>query len=342
MKKLIPKLFLLLVPVLIYYIVVYITAPFNVFHYCHVRVTGAADNSNYIKTRYVVEHPDRYNAFVIGSSRVANIPEEGLPKELSGTELSWYNLETAMASVKDGCEALKSLLDHGVDVKYVVLGIDEVSMWRTYDQSCSELMGMPYQKYEENPLKFYYEYLKVKPQLKQFMKVFNQTDKDKKTTEMFYEYGVQLPNTDTSVPAKKDHMMEPLGCGEYTSSEPPQECIQALTEIRDICESNGIELVVYTSPVHGATYREAASKGYLDFLVDAAEVVDYYNFSGINEYTDDQTYYFDNSHFVPYVGLKMEEVMFSGARNEDVTAFGAYITSAGSAELVKHLEGQLE
>ena len=342
MKKLVPKLLLLLIPILIYYCVVYMTDPFNIFHYDHVRITEATDNSNYIKTRYVTENPGRYNAFVLGSSRVANIPEVGLPKEIDGTALRWYNMETAMASVKDNCEALKTLLQKGVDVKYVVLGIDEISMYRTYEQSCSELGSMPYQKYEENPVKFYYQYLKVKPKLKLLIEAYDQGDEDVRNAELLYEYGVLLPNIDTSVPEKKDYMLKSMGCGEYVRSEIPSEGISALEEIRDICHENGICLVVYTSPIQGSTYREAASKGYFDFLVDASKVVGYYNFSGLNEYTTNQTYYFDSSHFIPYVGLKMEEEMFSGKEDRDISTFGAYITEDNSQELVNYLSDELE
>ena len=342
MKKLVPKLFLLLIPILIYYFVVYMTDPFNIFHYDHVRITEAADNSNYIKTRYVIENPDKYNAFVLGSSRVANIPEVGLPKELDGETLRWYNMETAMASVKDNCEALKTLLQNGVDVKYVVLGIDEISMYRTYEQACSELMSMPYQKYEENPLKFYYQYLKVKPKLKLLLEAYDQGTDDIRNAEMLYEYGVLLPNIDLAIPEKKDYMLKSMGCGEYTRTDSPFQGISALEEIRDICHENGICLVVYTSPIQGSTYREAASKGYFDFLVDASKVVGYYNFSGLNEYTTNQTFYFDSSHFVPYVGLKMEEVMFSGEKISDISAFGAYINEENSQELVDYLAKELE
>lgn len=343
MKKLIPRLLLLLIPIAFYYYIVYFTDPFNVFHYDNVRETGAANNSNYIKTRYVVENPDKYNAFVVGSSRVANMPESNLPKKIGEIPLKWYNLETAMASVKDGEEAIKTLLENGVDVRYIVLGIDEVSMWRTYEQSCSELMSMPYQKYEENPVKFLYQYLKVKPKVEQLVKVLNQSEYDMENTMLFYEYGVQIPNLDTSMPKECGQPLNnSLGCEEYISSDISKECIVAITDIIEMCRENNIELVVYTSPIQGSTYKEATEKGYFDFLVDVSKVTNFYNFSGLNKYTTDQAYYFDNSHFRPCVGLEMEKVMFSSNMTSDVSSFGAYITTENAGELVQYLMGQLQ
>ncbi|MCR5155487.1 MAG: hypothetical protein K6C96_02245, partial [Butyrivibrio sp.] len=79
MKKLLAKLSLFIIPVLIYLgVSVYIDA-YNVFHVDDIRLTYMTPDQNFIKTKYVLEHKDRFNAFLLGSSRVGNLPEEGLP-----------------------------------------------------------------------------------------------------------------------------------------------------------------------------------------------------------------------------------------------------------------------
>lgn len=334
MKRLIKKLPLLLIPLMIYVFVVYSNDIFNVFHYYRIRQTSASSNENYIKTRYVIENPDKFNAFILGSSRVANLPKDGLPGSLEGEVLSWYNMTYPMGCPKDNLETLKTFIDNGVDVKCVVMGIDEISMYRTYNDNASELIYAQYQEYQRSPLKFFYSYLKVKPNFKVLKEAYTQTADDRLDTELFYEYGVERPNVDVAPPTEDAEMVGSLGCGYYGGSE----SIDAIGEIVELCEENGIVLKVFSSPILESTYMEAAEKGYFDFLRDVADCTEYYNFSGLNEYTTDMKYYFDASHYKPYVGLEMEKIIFSEHPSDDVSQFGAYITKDNIDELISRLE----
>ncbi|MDE5775819.1 MAG: hypothetical protein K2H67_02950, partial [Treponemataceae bacterium] len=47
---------------------------FNVFHWKNIRFTSAEPNKNFVKTQYIIHNPKKFNAFIFGSSRVANIP----------------------------------------------------------------------------------------------------------------------------------------------------------------------------------------------------------------------------------------------------------------------------
>ncbi|WP_155839487.1 hypothetical protein [Butyrivibrio proteoclasticus] len=336
MKKLLKRLPLLIIPVLIYVLVVYVNDIFNVFHYDNIRQTSASGNENYIKTRYVIENPDKFNAFILGSSRVANLPKDGLPSELNGDMLSWYNMTYPMGCPKDNLETIKTFLKNGVDVKYVVMGIDEISMYRKYEENAGDLIYKQYQEYEASPIRFFYSYLKVKPDFKVLKESLSQTTSNREETRLFYDYGVEMPNLDVKCPEKDAEMVGSLGCGYYGGSE----SIDAIKELVILCQENGIELKIFTSPVLESTYREAVSKGYLDFLSDVAGVTDFYNFSGLNEYTTDMRFYFDASHYKPYVGLQIEKCLFDSKKESDVAVFGAYITESNVNELIARLEDE--
>ena len=47
--------------------------PYNVFHVENIRDNGIEPNKNFLKTEYVIRHPDRFDAFLFGSSRVSSI-----------------------------------------------------------------------------------------------------------------------------------------------------------------------------------------------------------------------------------------------------------------------------
>ena len=341
MKKLLGRLLLCLIPVLLYLGLVYGIDTYNVFHPDNIRVTAAKSNSNFIKTRYVLKNPERYNAFVLGSSRSGNLPLEGLPREINGTALNWYNMNGAMASLKADTEMVKTFIRGGVDIRYLVLEIDEISMYQNYQANVNEKFSTPYQEYEKSPVRFYYEYLKLKPELSLLKDVLFPGESAREKRATFYEQGVFPENLDMTVPEGERKMFGSLGTGSYETGDGNAEPIAALRELTGLCEERGIALVVLTSPVVESTYEEAAGKGYYAFLKDVAAVTPYYNFSGLSEYTTDARYYFDASHFRPYVGRQMERIIFEEDRTEDVNAFGAYITKDNIDELISRLQSEM-
>lgn len=339
MKKLVKKLLLLLVPIAIYLGIVIETDTFNVFHYRNLRVTDASCNDNFVKTKNILETPDRFNAFILGDSRVANLPKEALPQSINGKCLSWYNMTCAMACPKENAETLKTFLNNGIQVDAVIIGIDEISMYTTYAHNTDEMMLKQYQEYEKNPIAFYYSYLKLKPEFGILRQAITQDEVDRATAALLYDYGVYPQNTVLSVPSEPREMAKSLGCQDYPGKE-NCEALQAIDEIKTLCEQNGIELKIFTAPILQTTYEDAVSRGYLDFLEDLSEVTDFYNFSGLNEYTTDMRYYYDASHYIPYVGMQIEDILFSNDKIKDVTAFGAYITPDSIRELKVYLQSQ--
>lgn len=340
MKKLIIRACLCIVPFLIYLGTVLYVDVFNVFHRDNIRITDAARNDNYIKTRYIIDNSDKYNSFILGSSRVGNIPPQGLISNFEGEELHWYNMTYPMGCPKDNLETVKTFLENGVDIKCLVIGIDEISMYNTYENNSSELIEKQYQEYEKSPLSFWYKYIMVKPEFSILSQVISQDENDAENVSLFYEYGVDKRNIDISEPSKEKTMVKSLGCGYYFEERSESEPINAIKELKEICDEKGIRLIIFSSPVLESTYEEAVSKGYIEFLEDVAAVTDFYNFSGLNQYTTNMKYYFDASHYDPFVGLKIEEIIFADEHISDVKEFGAYITKDNASELISYLKGE--
>lgn len=340
MKSLIKKLLLCIVPVLIYVGIIFFTDVFGVFHYKNIGSIATANDDNYIKTRYVLDNPEKFNAFILGSSRVGNLPIDNLPVSWEGSSLNWYNMTYSMGCPKDNLETVKSLLAGGVDVKFLVMGIDEISMYNTYSGNADTYISKQYQEYAKSPLKFYYSFLKVRPKLSIIMQRFASDDNREAEIARFYEYGVCLKNCDLSVPEKTKKMVSALDSGYYPGYE-SCESMAAIKELVELCRDRGITLKIFTSPVLQTTYEEAVSHGYLDFLKDVTGVCSYYNFSGLNEYTTDMRYYFDSSHYIPFVGANIEKILFDDVTIKDVNEPGVYIDEDNVDELIKYLEGQL-
>ena len=117
----------------------------------------------------------------------------------------------------------------------------------------------------------------------------------------------------------------------YTHLDVYKRQPQALEEIRqlkELCDANGIELVIFTNPMHVLTYEKAVENGYRDFLSGLAQVTDFYNFSGINDITTNNDNYLETSHYMPQVGDRMLDVMFKGQADERLLeqGFGYRVT----------------
>ncbi|MBR1657911.1 MAG: hypothetical protein IJ697_05540 [Synergistaceae bacterium] len=94
MKKFLAKISIFLTYVLLLqFVFPYMIDPFNVFHVENMRFTGVAANDHYIKTQHILNHPDRYNSFMLGSSRVGAIHTDKIQFEewnTSSKNLHWH------------------------------------------------------------------------------------------------------------------------------------------------------------------------------------------------------------------------------------------------------------
>ncbi|WP_026488668.1 hypothetical protein [Butyrivibrio sp. XBB1001] len=339
MKKLSLKLCLFIIPVLIYVGISVFVDAYNVFHVEDIRFTDITPNQNYIKTKYVLNNKDKFNAFILGSSRVANLPPDGLPQTTEdGKDLRWYNMTYAMGAPQENYQTVKSLIDGGVEIDELIIMIDEISMWKGISYERDQLIFVNYQTYEMSPLKFYYAYIKQKPVLRILPQIFEKivgSREFEQKKELFYEYGVDIKNTDLSI----GQDVRNLGSARSLEYTEKAGSIEALQNLVDICEARDIKLVVLTTPIYEETYREGVENGYLEFLKDVAKVTDFYNFSGLNEYTESSKYYFDESHFRPYVGNEMEKIVFGEEQPQGL--FGIHVDSSNISEVIDELEEQL-
>ncbi len=354
MKKLICKLLLFIIPVLIYVGVSIFLDPYNVFHTDNIRITYMTPDQNFIKTKYILEHKEKFNAFLFGSSRVANLPLDGLPKTSDdGSKLSWYNMTYAMGGVEENYNTLQTLINGGVDVHEIIIMIDEIAMWKSAGYDEDNLIYIPYQAYEASPLKFYYSYIKQKPNFKLLPQVLdNYLGKNTcvQGKENFYSYGVDARNMDLTYGQGQAPEYGSERSLEYSEGS---HAIEYLGKLVELCEEKNIKLYVVTTPIYEETYREGVQNGYLDFLKDAAEVTDFYLFSGINTYTISGNYYFDASHFRPYVGLQMEKIIFGNkdeakkaikeaANSMSKVSFGQVVTRDNILDTLDDLQKELE
>lgn len=348
MKKLVMRLCLFVVPLIIYGCACIFVDAYNVFHVNNVRLTEITPNQNFIKTKYLLQNKGKFNAILLGSSRVGNFPSEGLPANTAdGRKLNWYNMTYAMGNPAENYDTVKTLTDGGVKLDEIIILIDDISMWKGASEGLDNPIFTTYQTYEKSPIRFYYSYLKLKPIWRVIPEIIAEykLGDDNEEKKLFYSYGVAVTNEDMVLGEEKE-MPKPEVSLQYDGGSGAIEAIRSLSEL---CEEQGIELIVVTSPILKSTYEMAIANGYFKFLYDVAQVTDFYLFSGINTYTVSTKYYFDASHFRPIVGLEMEKVLFGSedvkniavekAKNDmSFVEFGKLVNKENVEEVIDNLE----
>ena len=287
----------------------YYVDTFNVFHWQNIRFTSAEPNKNFVKTQYIIHTPDKFNAFVFGSSRVGYIPPNRLPRILNNdTPLHWYNMTCSEGIPAEHLLTIRTFLENHVHIDMILLGFDNISMYASEELHKALLLRIPHQVYEKNQGGVYKLYLLDSPDISVIKEVIQYNSKThEKDSKIFYDYGTFPKNNDFSLtesPQIERYMS--FHQSPYTQKDAHKDIIA----ISNLCAENKIPLVLFTNPIYETTYRDAVGDGYFDFLRAVAQECEFYNFSSLNNYSTNPHYYFEGSHYRPALGLLVEKILF--------------------------------
>ena len=181
MKKFLMKVFVFLVYALLLQVVFpYVVDPFNVFHAERMRFTGTAANDHYIKTKYILDNPMKYNSFMLGSSRVGAIHTEKMH------DVKIYNMNYSDGIISENLATLKTFLKNNICPQRIYVGIDASSCTADPKGHLDQPIFCPYEYLTDREY-FYSLYLNPYETLCSLWYFF--TKKNTLNIEAFYEYG---------------------------------------------------------------------------------------------------------------------------------------------------------
>lgn len=300
--------------------------PFNVFHWRHIRSTQTETNKNYVKTRYILTNPEKFDTLLFGSSRGGAIHVENIPGARA------YNMTSSDATPTENLDTIRTLLDGGVKLKKIYISVDSRSYTVDPEAHKSEPMRAPYRYLKEHPLAFARLYLDPTTLTGFYLDGANKPGKQ--DVEVFYRYGWWRdyglspdPNLDQKGPS--------IGPGDYL-----EPTLQAMADIVALCRERKVELVVFVGPMYKVTYQASVERDFHTFLTRLAEITDYYNFSGLNGITTDGSNFVDNSHYTAEVGDRLLRAMTGGGVEEALyrQGFGWYVTKDNVSQLLEIME----
>lgn len=266
-------------------------------------------NQNYMKTKYILENPQKFNAFIFGSSRVGYIPTEEIKN------YTFYNMTYSEGVPKEWQQTLKLLIENGITPQIIILGIDDFDFKVNPLIHEKQLMRKPFNKV--NILKDYilinpftkYNFIKLKniifsKKVKDFRKDFMEHGRLSKEIREIKER--EIKNNEIEHLAKKEFKLN----NEYSRLKNVEEnqAINSILEIKDLCKQNEIKLIVLFNPVHPRAYENNEAKNeYREIrarIKKSLENTTIYDFAE-DEITKNNLYWFEASHFTTEVGRMM-------------------------------------
>ena len=304
--------------------------PFNVMHTEHIRDNGVQPNNNYIKMSYILHHPDRFDSFVFGSSRVGNIHVENIP------DVRCYNMTCSQGTPKEHLANIGTLISAGIVPKKVFLGLDSLSYTVDPARHYTQPIRCPYEYLTENRMEFVKLYFDPAMVIGAVVDVTKGHTPTEGYGERFYRYGWDTDYGYTTT-YDFDHASPSMG-GNYRM----EETLEEIREIVRLCREHGVDLTVFTNPMYSVTYQASLEKNYLEFLEELARITPYYNFSGYNALTTDSGNYIDSSHYTAEVSDMLIDCMCRQARYEELykDGFGLYVTEDSVDGLMEILRAQ--
>lgn len=308
--------------------------PYNVFHYEYPVDNGIEANKNFIKTKYILSNPDKFDSLIFGSSRAGFVDVTQL------NDGKYYNLCSSEAVPAEHLQLLKVLKKEGFVPKNVLIFMDDISCFVdpvTHEQM---LYRVPYPSGGlVSHLKFYAKYCDLITISESLDVIRNHGNGDPGYTERYRETGSE----------RLDHVSvfdgtDQQGFWSDYFELRLEECIAEIQELVDFCEANDIELRIVTNPLYYKTYAIGVENGYLDFLEALADVTEYYNFSGYSDVTTYDGNYYETSHFTAEVTRMMMDAVYHDWSDETLLSqgFGVKVTQENKEEVIGLLREQAD
>lgn len=267
-------------------------------------------NQRYAKMDYLLHAgKGKFDTIIFGSSRSEGI----VPSKISDKT---YSLAYSSGIPYDYLRDLKTLIDNGVKLKTIYLGIDEFDYKKDPLELSNSINYVGYGTFSEN-LKYKFSLLFRWPGKKGFQ-YMTKTLNDYETIYYIHKDGSRQGFEKSSNKIDWQKYVHDKKFSEPTSNPEKNaridEVIKEIQEIKSLCDDNGVDLEVYFTPTHITTYLSDDINNLNEFKRQLANVVEFKDFSTINFMTINNCYWQETSH----AGHEILEMVTESLLNKDL------------------------
>ncbi len=287
------------------------------------------NNPRVAKLEWLEKNGDNYDSYVIGSSSAASYNTEELNEYF---DASFYNLFVYGCDTGDYRDFAKYLIEnHTVKNLVLNLGVNETN---TYDAEDDPLKGSMHAKADGKSLPLFY----LKYAFLSTRQSLDKLSSKMKDTDLPQRFDVFEPLSGCYDKRVRD--VEKIGDAEAYQSEhesdfnyaaPAEQmpyidkCVSVVSDIKKMCEQNGINLTVICSPVYIGQWRTCDESKMREYKTKLAGVCDYWDFS-LTPISYDSRYFYDSTHFRNDVGSMVLARIFENENISCPDRFGRLVT----------------
>ncbi len=303
-------------------------------------------NQRFVKIKYLIDHKDRYDSLLFGSSRVLHIDNK---KIQTG---HYYNMGYSEGLPKNHLDNIKLLIENGIRIKNVIIALDDFSYQVNPESHLFDLLRQPhYLVSGKRKVDFYGEYFmnikKVSSSLNNYMQ-FNYRKSDgaasPQVTYDIYDSGRVLCTTcDSAIESnvEKHNNDQKFKKPDHYDGDYLSNTLRDVGELVSLAKEHNIKLIVFINPIHQTTYLDTDLPLFFEFKRQLAEMTDYYDFSGLNTITTNNYYYYETSHYRPMVGDMILNRIFGYSQVVVPDDFGVLVNRRNVTEHLRRLHRQI-
>lgn len=269
----------------------YIADPSRTLHHDYkTRYLKYHPHKLFLKTDYLLDNKNKFDTLVYGSSRGGFIDVSRISKNA-------YNMSHGFGTVTTYLHSLKNLLDNGVKVKNVWIGINDFVIWKDHTKDLHRLINhnsilLDIRLYIHWLFRFIPESIRVFQANLSLMETKEITDPSKRI--------IRARKQEKLTKGKKyDIPAATLG---YTEVYRIDEAVNEVQQIKKLCEIHDINLTIFMYPIYYKTYLKYNQNKIEEFKYKLSSVVNFYDFYDLSDISINQDNWFEGSHFVPSVG----------------------------------------
>lgn len=256
-------------------------------------------NPRTAKIAYLDRNYEKYDSYIIGSSKASSISALRLNEYTGG---SFYNMTWYGGDLADEAAAVRYIIEN-YTVKNLVLTVDPENA-AIYNTEADPMKGNMHCKVDHSSaLRFYGKYLFANPQygLDKLAAYRRRGYLMRQEAVYIAETGVYNKQRRDAVPigdlpsylAAENNIFQKDYCGLPCIDE----AIDAVAGIKKACEEHGVNLLIIGVPIQKDDFARYDPERLALFWEELAGITDFYEFWGYNSVNNDMRYYYDTDHF---------------------------------------------
>jgi hypothetical protein len=308
---------------------------------------GYEPNQHYAKMRHLINDKHSWDSYLFGASRAGKINPDLIP------DGNYYNMNYSEGLPGEHLVDIKVLLEKGVPLKNVIIGLDNFSYTMRPEDHYDQMMRHPYDASDFKRYIFQIKYLYSAPRIGIINNIRSKDNNYYLINFNILGNGMQnLERVDKKIERDIERHIKgerfnkanivPFGKElENKYMNMMDETIRDIVEIIELSKKYRFNLYFFINPTYYKYYIQDNPYHFLMLKKKLAQITNYRDFSGFNTINNNSYYYYETSHYRIIAGDLIACRMINCANIKVPEDFGVFITKENVDDHIKKQNDEL-